>query len=155
MELANKHKLITWMVMVFAVFALSSCCDDDEFDDEYYASYIVGSWKTDEVDVLSHQPTGNPGKYVWTFKKDGTGLWVDAEGDATTNTPHVVNEFRYTVKHYGEETGLWYDFCVDFVFLDSNGETAWTERMCFTKTGKNSCNIYTEGKTLSFILRRE
>lgn len=34
MELANKHELITWMVMVFAVFALSSCCDDDEFDDE-------------------------------------------------------------------------------------------------------------------------
>ncbi|MGM9713103.1 MAG: hypothetical protein ACI3Y5_03165 [Prevotella sp.] len=155
MDFINKHKLITLMIMLFAAITVTSCGDDDDFGNDEYASFIVGSWMTEEVDVVTHQPTGKTGRYVWTFNGDGTGVWVDAEGNSSTNIPSIVNEFRYTVKAYGEETGLWYDFCVDFVFLDANGEVAWTERMCFSKTGKSSCNMFTEGKTLSSVLKRK
>ena len=154
MEKNKKFKLIALMVMLITAFTLVSCGDNDDFDTEDYSNFLTGSWNTDEVDVVTHQPTGNPDSYVWTFRKDGTGVWVDKGGDNSTHIPNIVNEFRYTVKGYGEDTGLWYDFCVDFVFLDSNGETAWTERLCFTKTGKNRCSAYTEGKTLCFLLKR-
>lgn len=149
----NKHQMLTWMLILFTAFTICSCSDDDNDDD--YASFIVGSWNTEEVDFSTHEPTGLPGRYTWTFKQDGTGVWVDVAGDPVTETPKIMYEFRYIVKEYGEETGLWYDFCMDCIFLDTKGETAWTERLCFKKTGKNSCNMYTEGKTLSAILKRK
>lgn len=52
-----------------------------------------------------------------------------ARGLLEMDLSHIMSEFRYTVKEYGSETGLRYDFCIDFTFLKENGDTDWNERL--------------------------
>ncbi len=148
-----KSQAVACALFLFSLIAFTSCQDDDDFQD--YTDYITGSWSTDEIDVITHQPTGNPGSYTWTFKADGTGLWVNSQGSSPTYTPYIMSEFRYTVKEYGGETGLWYDFCIDFTFLKENGDTDWDERLYLKKRSKNCCEMYNDGHALFSILHRK
>ena len=148
-----KSQAVACTLVLLFLIALTSCQDDDNFQD--YTDFIAGSWDTEEMNLSTHQPTGKPGRYVWTFKKDGTGLWVNSQENAPVNKPYIVKEFRYTVKEYGAETGLQYDFCIDFTFLLENGDTDWDERIYFKRKSKNCCEMYSSGQALFDILHRK
>lgn len=127
--------------------ALVSCSSDPT---SRYESFIHGSWDTEEVNLSTNQPTGQPGLCTFTFNPDGTGIRVLKESGS------ILEQFRYSVTGYNKESGVSYDFSIAFTVLDETGaETAHYIQAC-RKTGIRSWEMYEQGGyTLNYVLHKK